>query len=149
MMSFSIPKVGEGSPWGTIQHVELLGDGIAFVHTASHGGVRLFGSRYEVFRDLVPEFEPWSGRRNIGWFEEDCDWAAVAVLWQFEFSAKAVETAFAIAKMQAASQDGGPYRRGWRAVLAAAQALSDKLEPEDASERILDQTVGRILDKEA
>lgn len=137
-MSFSIPEVGDSSPWGPIQHVKLLAEGIAFVWTASHGGIRLFGRKYEVFRDLVPEFEPWTGRRNIGWFEEDCDWAAVAVLWQFDFTATAVETAFAIAKVQAASQDGGPYRRGWRAVLAAAQALSDKLEPEDAVGRIVD-----------
>jgi hypothetical protein len=117
-----IPSVCDASPWGSIQHVAMVGEGIAHVMTAGHGGLRLWGRRYEMFRDLVPEFEPWSGKRNFGWFEEDCDWAAVVLFWPEAFREHVAASAKIIAKAQAASQDGGPYRAGWRAAVKAAEA---------------------------
>lgn len=148
-MSFSIVSVGGQSPWGTIQHVSVIADGIVAVSTAGHGGLRLIGKRLELFRELVPEFEPWTGRRNLGWFEEDCDWCAVAILWPSLFPAHVVEGAWAVAWAMAKDNEGGPYRRGWKAVVAKAQALkeADEILQDDleAAARLYDQVRGRIM----
>ena len=55
------------SPWGAVQHGERLADGVFFVSTAGHGGIKLDRAR----NALVPEVF----RKEGGWYEEDCDWA--------------------------------------------------------------------------
>ena len=59
--------VGEGSrtPWGEAQQVENVADGIAIVHTAGHGGIKLSPERNR----MVPS----PLRRSSGWYEEDCE----------------------------------------------------------------------------
>ena len=63
------------SPWGKIQHVDKICLGMSFVHTASHGGIR-------ISRKLLSEksvSEAWllekcatSYSANYAFFEEDC-----------------------------------------------------------------------------
>ncbi len=55
------PKDGDSSPWGGIQHVEVLAPGIAMVSTASHGGIWLAPER----RKDMPRAP------NRAWYEED------------------------------------------------------------------------------
>ena len=55
------------SPWGAVQHGERLVDGVFFVSTAGHGGIKLSQARNALIPDVF--------RREGGWYEEDCDWA--------------------------------------------------------------------------
>jgi hypothetical protein len=79
-------KVGDPSPWGTVQDVENLGDGLQFVSTASHGGVWVPSERV---RDMPRELKLIATyvERSVGfvagvggrWYEEDCDYSLVVL----------------------------------------------------------------------
>ena len=58
------------SPWGDVQHVEKLANGIFSVSTSSHGGIYVAPG----VRLRIPE--PWrqTPYSGGGWFEEDSDW---------------------------------------------------------------------------
>jgi hypothetical protein len=61
------------TPWGTADYVKKYAEGVWFVSTPGHGGLKLDRKR----NALVPEYM----RREGGWYEEDCEWAlAVAGL---------------------------------------------------------------------
>jgi hypothetical protein len=55
------------SPWGAVQHGEKLVDGVFFVSTAGHGGIKLDRTPNASIPDIF--------RNEGGWYEEDCDWA--------------------------------------------------------------------------
>ena len=86
----------QNTPWGPAQTVEVVGthQGHQIVHvtTASHGG-------YYVPLPLLLAIPPayrlraqqWSGSPH--WFEEDCEWASVAVTFPDLFPVKAVTAA--------------------------------------------------------
>ena len=59
--------VGKRSPWGTIDHEEPICDGIVFVGTPSHGGIKLAAWRNT--------YVPAHLREAGGWYEEDCAWS--------------------------------------------------------------------------
>lgn len=65
------------SPWGGVQGGDELAPGIWMVHTAGHGGIKLSAERNR----LVPDYM----RAEGGWYEEDCDWAIVAVVFPEPF----------------------------------------------------------------
>lgn len=65
------------SPWGLVQEAEEIAPGIWQVHTAGHGGIKLSAQRNR----LVPDYL----RCDRGWYEEDCDWAIVAVVFPEPF----------------------------------------------------------------
>jgi hypothetical protein len=65
------------SPWGEVQHATRFVDGIYSVSTAGHGGFKVS----DQFNRLIPE--PF--RADGGWYEEDCDWAAVVFFIQVPF----------------------------------------------------------------
>ena len=67
----SAVREGQRSPWGTIDHVSHWDVGITNVGTSGHGGVKLSPGRNRAVH------EAW--RRPGGWYEEDCEWAIVAV----------------------------------------------------------------------
>jgi len=80
------PKVGGRSPWGKIQVVEVILTGdIWVVSTAGHGGIKVSRS----YQARIPKFI----RREGGWYEEDIDWAIVAVTFPEAFKEKDVEGA--------------------------------------------------------
>ena len=57
------------SPWGPVQHHDVLAEGIVFVSTASHGGIKLAEPR-------IAEM-PSAERKASGWYEVDCEAAFV------------------------------------------------------------------------
>jgi len=65
----NIPKY---SPWGYIQHSGIIAEGIAWVSTARHGGVKLDRRRNAMV--------PFNHRSKGGWYEEDCEWAIAALV---------------------------------------------------------------------
>lgn len=73
--TIGIPKVGNKSPWGRIQHIDQIASGVLFVSTASHGGIWLSVER----RKQVPvSVKKTNFLGMTAWWEEDCD--AVKVL---------------------------------------------------------------------
>lgn len=83
------------TPWGQADQIEQIGDGIYFASTPSHGG-------YFVPSNLLPAIPEqrqqralyWSGSRN--WFEEDCEWASVALAFPALFDQRALQAAAAM-----------------------------------------------------
>jgi hypothetical protein len=67
----AMPKEKGRSPWGSIQHVSIVADGIWFVETAGHGGFKLSRKRQAEM--------PVALRRKGAWYEEDCEAALVVV----------------------------------------------------------------------
>lgn len=71
------------TPWGRADTERMIAPGIVEVTTASHGGIHLVpdlnGKVNAVWRD------------KAGWYEEDCDWAIVAVTFPEHFRDKKIE----------------------------------------------------------
>lgn len=84
------PKVGDWSPWGWIEFVEVtehLPEGIVSVYTSSHGGLWLSPEWVE---KLPEKYKPFSGYSQ--WAEEDNDAYLVAhYLGLFETDAEQVK----------------------------------------------------------
>jgi hypothetical protein len=60
------------SPWGAVQYSSPIGtDGIFMVSTAGHGGIKVPAALNRRVH------EAW--RQAGGWYEEDCEWAIVAL----------------------------------------------------------------------
>lgn len=81
----SAVREGQRSPWGTIDYVSHWDVGITNVGTAGHGGVKLSPGRNRQVHEV------W--RRPGGWYEEDCEWAIVAVTFPECYSPEHVATA--------------------------------------------------------
>ena len=62
---------GANTPGGPAQTAEIYADGVAFFTTAGHGGFKLARARNAAM--------PKALRVAGGWYEEDCEWAKVAV----------------------------------------------------------------------
>lgn len=74
------------TPWGKSQGATVFVEkGIYRHHTASHGGFKVF----KALNNEIPE--PY--RNDNGWYEEDCDWACVAVSLPGYFSEREVRQA--------------------------------------------------------
>ena len=74
------PTPPKSSPWGLIDQSHQIAPGIWRVYTASHGGFWLSPDR----QDAIPVgIEPFTGDR--AWWEEDSDWAYVALTFPVEF----------------------------------------------------------------
>lgn len=85
--TYNGPVRGGHSPWGPIQGVTLMAEGIWSIDTASHGGIKLSPKRNR----LIPEYM----RQKGGWYEEDCDWCIPVVVFKDELARdyeQAVET---------------------------------------------------------
>jgi hypothetical protein len=73
------------TPWGVVQHIKELTDGVAFYSTASHGG-------FHVTPEVLATFPAYLRNRD-GWYEEDCEWAKVALALPAFFDDKSIEAA--------------------------------------------------------
>ena len=69
---------GKNSPWGKIDQSKVVAEGITQVSTAGHGGFKLDRKR----NSLIPVIF----RKEGGWYEEDCEWAIVALFFPNAFS---------------------------------------------------------------
>lgn len=65
------------TPWGQSQTVRRITDGILDVTTSGHGGIFVDESRRLEMPDVIRSKMTFCG--VVGWYEEDCDWALVAV----------------------------------------------------------------------
>lgn len=86
-MSYPATPRPTHSPWGDVQNATELAPGIWQSSTASHGGILLSPERWQ---DMTVKGTPYS---HDGWYEEDCDWAYVAVRFPEAFSPEALEAA--------------------------------------------------------
>jgi len=59
------------SPWGPIQDTTEITEGVSFVSTAGHGGLKLDRKRNAEMPEAL--------RRKGGWYEEDCEYSLVMV----------------------------------------------------------------------
>lgn len=87
-------QVGDGSPWGRVERVNVMGD-IFAVSTTSHGG---FWVPPEVL-DRVPVTHQYATFRQQGlrgWFEEDCDWSWLVFSFPESFTGEEREVALRI-----------------------------------------------------
>lgn len=64
------------TPWGPSQTSEEIAPGIVRHNTASHGGYYLSPERVAEMPMALRSFKPFAGSN---WYEEDCDWAVVAL----------------------------------------------------------------------
>jgi hypothetical protein len=74
------------SPWGITQgKPHELAIGVVSVTTAGHGGIWLEPGKAALMEALFAPsgFRPFAG--SWSWYEEDCDWAAVAVAFPYAF----------------------------------------------------------------
>lgn len=100
------------SPWGQVDYETNVADGIVSVSTPSHGGYLLSKERAKAVYQRFPAFKTFCGDPLA--FEEDQDWAAVALTFPEFFSEDAVEIAMRTARqsMSFASPDSR-----WRCVV--------------------------------
>lgn len=70
---------GANTPWGRAQSAEIYGEGIAFFSTASHGGFKVQAAQLATMPAIL--------RVRDGWYEEDCEWAKVALAFPGLFTA--------------------------------------------------------------
>lgn len=118
------------TPWGAAQFVLDVLPGIKSVSTASHGGYWLDDDRLARFVAVFPDFPRWSG--SPAWFEEDCDWAAVAVLFPEAFTDAQLSSAVGImeryvAEFRSDNEVANNYPAAWLPV--EAYYLSDDGKP--------------------
>jgi len=73
------------TPWGAAQYSKHYARGIVSYNTAGHGGFHV-SSKLNM---KIPDFM----RAKDGWYEEDCEWAKVAVIFPEFFDAKTVAAA--------------------------------------------------------
>lgn len=64
-------KILKKTPWGAPQYHTVVADGVVMYSTAGHGGVHLSRKRQAQM--------PFPLRLDRPWYEEDCDWARVAL----------------------------------------------------------------------
>lgn len=66
-----VVRRGMRTPWGKAEAVEIVAEGVGWVSTHGHGGLKLSAA----MNRRVPDFM----RRARGWYEEDCEWALAYV----------------------------------------------------------------------
>lgn len=74
----------KSSPWGKVDHVYPIGEGMWFVSTAGHGGIKVS----KELNKQIPEYMrkgSFSGQGEKGWYEEDVDWSIVATVFPDRF----------------------------------------------------------------
>ena len=80
------------TPWGQSDSVVEVGRGIRCVSTPSHGGYYVPDSLLSAIPAAwQARAAEWSGSPN--WYEEDCEWASVAVTFPDLFPPEAQEAA--------------------------------------------------------
>jgi hypothetical protein len=82
--------MGTSTPWGTADYSKKYGTGVMFYGTPSHGGFHLTAKRNALVNAA------W--RRADGWYEEDCDWAIVALTFPELFTTEDIASAHSSAK---------------------------------------------------
>jgi hypothetical protein len=93
------PSHSVETPWGPSQTIREIAPGITLYTTASHGGYYLSPERVAVMPKPLRDFKPFTSGPGPGkWYEEDCDWAVIAVAFPQFFPADASTTALSTLK---------------------------------------------------
>ncbi|MBX5166809.1 MULTISPECIES: DUF7007 domain-containing protein [unclassified Rhizobium] len=72
-------RMSASTPWGGSQMAVIYADGIVAHNTAGHGGLHLSAARNAKIHPLL--------RKDTPWYEEDCEWAIVALSFPELFTA--------------------------------------------------------------
>lgn len=72
-------RISASTPWGGSQPATIYAEGVAAHVTAGHGGFHLSAERNAEVHPLL--------RKDIPWYEEDCEWAIVAISFPELFTA--------------------------------------------------------------
>lgn len=99
------------TPWGNSQTVKTLGDGVVEVDTAAHGGVHLTPARNAQVHTA------W--RDKNGWYEEDVEWAIVALTFPNLYEPVYVIMAHRVAKDWMPDQ----YERVFKVAVLPAESV--------------------------
>lgn len=76
------------NPWGISQHTETIAEGIVSVSTAGHGGLLLSEERLAAMPRELRCNVYGHGQTNA--FEEDCEWALVALAFPECFNDRSI-----------------------------------------------------------
>jgi hypothetical protein len=71
------------TPWGQAQQRTKIADGIWSASCAGHGGIWISEERRAAMPDVLRDFKTFAG---FDWFEEDQDWAVVALAFPEHFN---------------------------------------------------------------
>lgn len=113
------------TPWGKADHVDLVAPGITSVSTPSHGGYHLDPVRMSAVHARFPHFATFAGGP---WFEEDCDWAVVALTFPELFDTEQLRAAVKTARRYSKDSDSS-----WASVV---KWLDENLEGQSLETRI-------------
>lgn len=97
--SFAVPVVRPriGTPWGLSDDGgREIAPGIVFYSTSSHGGFYVAPWRLAEMPVDIRDVAPWAG--ELGWYEEDCDWALVCLAFPQFFTPKQYDSALRTCK---------------------------------------------------
>jgi hypothetical protein len=83
------------TPWGVADSSHVVAPGIIRYDTPSHGGYYVSPERVLTMPKPLREFKPFAGPN---WYEEDCDWAIVALAFPQFFPDDYQEAALATIK---------------------------------------------------
>lgn len=67
------------TPWGQAQTATKYGRGVVYYSTAGHGGFHLSPKMNAEVPDYLRTASAYAITKDKGWYEEDCEWAFVAV----------------------------------------------------------------------
>ena len=97
------------TPWGLADYEKPMGEsGIIAVSTSSHGGYYVPPELYNAMPEPL-RFNPYGGGT---WFEEDCEWALVALAYPQHFEARDLH--YAVLTMLAYADPKECYHRAYR-----------------------------------
>jgi hypothetical protein len=102
--------MSQNTPWGFAQHTKKYADGIVSYSTAGHGGFRLDAERQAIVDSRLPAFKSFAGRQ---WYEEDQDWAIVAIMFPECFEPHELRNAVSTVRGSAESERNRGSSRGW------------------------------------
>ena len=83
------------TPWGAPHYSRELAPGIVLYGTAGHGGIHLDRTRRRAMPAALRAIPTYAGGP---WYEEDCDWALVALAFPDAFEPETVAGAIRTAK---------------------------------------------------
>ncbi len=90
------------TPWGPSQGSTVIADGIVRHSTAGHGGIVLSEERFAAMPECIKAVTPWAGRLA---YEEDQDWALVALAFPEHFDVRSCWYALKTARGATARSD--------------------------------------------
>lgn len=115
------------TPWGAADFATEYAPGLVLYSTPGHGGFHVSPYRLALMPEPYRSHSPFC--REAGWYEEDCDWAVVALAFPQFFTETELEAARRMWSwmMERKTQDFQPQRNISAAL--RAQDLSNPPQP--------------------